>query len=427
MSTCQGHWSPPVPARGDPVRRRLHGFLVGVLTCSLAFDTAQACGHRRRGCHVRPCLAVPAMVPCGVACPTPGWTVVPAGSWCPPVTTTSCGPWTTWAGPVSDAAWGADCAPAPFMVVESGCGGWVTDGQIVGGELSAQCCVGHEVVMAETTSVETPVVEVAPESVVVESPTAAASAAQPILAESIVAPAAEPAAGLVPLAPAPQAVPDLQAVEPASATEPAGEVELPPAELPAVVAEPSAVEATPEPIDAEPPRVAPPDPAVQEPSAAPVPAAEPVEENLFEEVTRDPDAATPSALPAAEPTAAGAEPVEPAAVGEPVPPAAESEPAAAEPALPAVEPGELEQEPEPAGADAAALEPLRRWIDSSGRYATVGALVAVRGAAVEIRTAAGRAITVPLARLSEFDRGYADAAALRVAARVPSERDTAGL
>jgi hypothetical protein len=57
----------------------------------------------------------------------------------------------------------------------------------------------------------------------------------------------------------------------------------------------------------------------------------------------------------------------------------------------------------------------------------VGALVAVRGAAVEIRTAGGRSIVVPLARLSDYDRSYADAAAQRLAARAPGTRDTAGL
>jgi hypothetical protein len=91
----------------------------------------------------------------------------------------------------------------------------------------------------------------------------------------------------------------------------------------------------------------------------------------------------------------------------------------AEPAEPAVEPV---AEPE-----TAATEPPRRWIDASGAYATVGALVAVRGAAVEIRTAGGRSIVVPLARLSDYDRSYADAAAQRLAARAPGTRDTAGL
>jgi hypothetical protein len=57
----------------------------------------------------------------------------------------------------------------------------------------------------------------------------------------------------------------------------------------------------------------------------------------------------------------------------------------------------------------------------------VGALVAVRGETVEIRTGSGRSIVVPLARLSDYDRSYADAAAARLAARAPGSRDTAGL
>jgi hypothetical protein len=341
------------------VRRRLHALLVGVLALSLAFDTAQACGHRRRGCRPRPCLPVPCAVPCGAA----AWVVVPARSWCGPVAV-ACEPWSTWQPCGDAAAWAADCRLPQAVTLATDCGQPVISG--IGGE--TECCGGlHSAVIESFPVAVEPGFEVA-ETVVAETP---AAAAPPVVAESIVAPAAEPTAAIAPLVPAPQ--PDLRAIEPASATEPAGLVELPPAEPPVAPQPPAAPAAEPGP---------------------PAPAAEPVEDNIFEDVPRDTDAEA-SAAPAAKPAAV------------------------AEPAEPAVEPV---AEPE-----TAATEPPRRWIDASGAYATVGALVAVRGAAVEIRTAGGRSIVVPLARLSDYDRSYADAAAQRLAARAPGTRDTAGL
>jgi hypothetical protein len=101
---------------------------------------------------------------------------------------------------------------------------------------------------------------------------------------------------------------------------------------------------------------------------------------------------------------------EPAA--EPTPPVlSEPDPFAAQPVDPSV------------GA-----EPQRRWIDDTASYAVVGRLVDVRGAAVEILTGDGRRVTVPLARLSGFDRGYVADAAPRLAAaknRGPRPTDTA--
>jgi hypothetical protein len=72
---------------------------------------------------------------------------------------------------------------------------------------------------------------------------------------------------------------------------------------------------------------------------------------------------------------------------------------------------------------------LRRWVDASGEHATVGALVDLRGDAVEIRKANGRTVIVPLGRLSAIDRTYAAEAGARLAARTPAPQptDTAGL
>jgi hypothetical protein len=102
-------------------------------------------------------------------------------------------------------------------------------------------------------------------------------------------------------------------------------------------------------------------------------------------------------------------------------PAADDAPATEEPAS------------QPAAAEAdpfsdASREPLRRWVDDTGSYATVGMLVDVRAEGVEIRKANGRTVIVPLDRLSEHDRAYAADAEARLAAdRAPSSRETVGL
>jgi hypothetical protein len=360
------------------VRRRLDALLIGVLVFSLAFDTAQACGHLRRGHRAPPCLVVPYAVPCA----PPTWVVVPAGGWYG-----GCGPM-----PLA-------CTDVPVVTMADDCGPLAVSAF---GTEDVGCCGGEPVAVMETVPVEVDHgVEVATSGAPVEEtpPTAAPS----VVAESIVAPAAEPTAAIAPLAPAPQ--PELRAVEPASATEPAGDVVLPPAAPSAVAAEEPAAPVAP---------VAPaPEPAIVAP-APEAPEAAPAEDNIFEDVTGE-TAAAASFAPAAEP----------AVVAEPVESATEPavEPAAAAPAAEPIEPA-IEPEPAP---EAAVTEPPRRWIDATGTYATVGALVAVRGETVEIRTGSGRSIVVPLARLSDYDRSYADAAAARLAARAPGSRDTAGL
>jgi hypothetical protein len=281
------------------------------------------------------------------------------------------------------------CTDVPVVTMADDCGPLAVSAF---GTEDVGCCGGEPVAVMETVPVEVDHgVEVATSGAPVEEtpPTAAPS----VVAESIVAPAAEPTAAIAPLAPAPQ--PELRAIEPASATEPAGDVELPPAAPSAVAAEEPAAPVA---VAPEPPVAPAPEPAIVAP-APEAPEAAPAEDNIFEDVTGE-TAAAASFAPAAEP----------AVVAEPVESATE----------PAVEPAAAAPAAEP-------IEPPRRWIDATGTYATVGALVAVRGETVEIRTGSGRSIVVPLARLSDYDRSYADAAAARLAARAPGSRDTAGL
>jgi hypothetical protein len=91
-------------------------------------------------------------------------------------------------------------------------------------------------------------------------------------------------------------------------------------------------------------------------------------------------------------------------------------------------------EPAPPDAVEPAADPLsrsernRRWIDASGRYAVVGALVSVLDGRAEIRRPDGRSISVPLDRLSPFDRAYAEEAGRWIAgAAVARPTETAGL
>jgi hypothetical protein len=167
---------------------------------------------------------------------------------------------------------------------------------------------------------------------------------------------------------------------------------------PAVALEPAPAEPTPEPAPV---------------MAAVEPPEPPANPNLFEEVEAEADAE----LLAPAPTEPAAQPDEPTPTNAIEEPAAE-EPAAAEPAGPSTA--------DPFGA--AGSEPLRRWIDDTGSYATVGMLVELRADGVEIRKGNGRSVIVPLDRLSDHDRSYAAAAGARLAAeRTASSSATAGL
>jgi hypothetical protein len=281
--------------------------------------------------------------------------------------------------------------------------------------------VCHEVVVQDSVCCE----ELAPgptavmaEAVAPEQPSEPIAAVEPTPApaEPIVPqqpPAQTGVAAVAPVVPHLQPAPDTERdVEPAVAIEPA------PAE-PAVEAEPPA------------------EPAPDE-SAVEIPVP-PVEPNIFEEVEAAGDAAPDAAEPVAQPATPTATPAaddlsgSAAAAQEPV-----DEPAAADPAAdPATVPDAVA--PAPAGAEPAAPpaadpfgdaggEPMRRWIDDTGSYATVGMLVELRADGVEIRKGNGRSVIVPLDRLSDHDRSYAAAAGARLAAeRTASSSATAGL
>jgi hypothetical protein len=313
------------------------------------------------------------------------------------------------------ADWSAGCDPCSsavgVVVPVQAWGGWVDGCELVAAADPLGCC--GEAVEAGMVVVEAPAdvaVEAAPRVEVDVEPTVA-PAAEEVTAPAVAA--GEPTLHVPPAAVA--AVPELVAVEPKSVVEPAA------AEQP--VSEPQAEsEPVPEPAIEQPP--------VAEPPPAPEPRKIP---NIFEEVEAaalesPPARAVAEPAPAEEPT--GAEPVvaEPA-VEEPAveEPAAPPEPAA-EPEVPA-DPASAGAEPSADTARTAPVEPRRRWIDAAGAHATVGSLVDVRGDRVEILKANGRTITVPIDRLSDFDRDYVSEAGLRLAARRggPASRDTAGL
>jgi hypothetical protein len=241
---------------------------------------------------------------------------------------------------------------------------------------SACCEEGAPVPTAVSAEVVTP--EQPSEPIAAIEPT-------PTPVEPIVPPQPPAETGVAAVAPV---VPHLQpAIDTERDVAPAVAIEPAPAE-PAVEAEP-----TPEPA-----------PIV----AAVEPPAPPVNTNLFEEVEADADAA----LLAPAPTEPASQP------DEPTPTPAAEEPAAEEPAAPSAA--------DPFGA--AGSEPLRRWIDDTGSYATVGMLVELRADGVEIRKGNGRSVIVPLDRLSDHDRSYAAAAGARLAAeRTASSSATAGL
>lgn len=426
------------------MRRCLHSLIVGVLTFSLAIDAARACGHLRHRRSCAPACPAPVMmVPAPVV--WDGCCVVHTG--CPVLVADGCG-----------------CCGVAVSTVVVGCSTACED---IACGTPLNCCGSIGAVPRASAA-----------GVVVGRPTPAANApAPPTPTPAEVAPAPKPAEH----APEPLAtVPDLAPVAPASATESEPETktetemlakdkEFPEAVIPedadtaARAPEEPAVPATepemeePAPATEEP---APPAETAAQPAPAPAPSPEPQPEptrpNPFEEAdTADepaahPDPADPVLAPREAPAdvdpfgpgadsadvsppppeseevvPTGEPPMEEAATdAAPVaePPIEEAPPFDAPAAEPAAEPEEPFAEPE---AAASAAEPLRRWIDETGSFAVVGRLTDARGDVVEILKTDGRSVTVPLVRLSGFDRDYAAAAGPRVAAaRRPGPRPT---
>lgn len=71
-------------------------------------------------------------------------------------------------------------------------------------------------------------------------------------------------------------------------------------------------------------------------------------------------------------------------------------------------------------------QPIRRWIDNTGRHETVGRLVEVHGSSVRLLKSNGRYTTVAVERLSPHDQRYVEAIDTRVVVTT-SPLDTAGL
>lgn len=179
---------------------------------------------------------------------------------------------------------------------------------------------------------------------------------------------------------------------------------------------------------AEKPMAEEPAPPAEEPAA---PATKPAPENLFDEGDdADPGPRRPIKKPS-EPTRAAQdnlfdEPDAPEAEDSPRPRDEEPLPAD-EP--PAEKPAAAEADPF-AGILETPAEPVRRWIDDTGRHETIGRLVAIRPDAVRILKDNGRHATVPLSRLSRHDRAYVATTGARLAAergrpQAPAVTDTA--
>ena len=163
------------------------------------------------------------------------------------------------------------------------------------------------------------------------------------------------------------------------------------------VAEPpmkKAADETPAPQDEPPAPVEPaPEPAPKKP------APKPAEENLFDEAEDEPEAGTP---------------------------ADDKAPAAKE----STDEAPAEEKTEKAEDDPFALldaspEPVRRWIDATGRHQTIGRLVEVHPDRIRILKSNGHYTTVPLERLSRHDQSYVTQVGERIAAQRPAVTDTA--
>ena len=118
---------------------------------------------------------------------------------------------------------------------------------------------------------------------------------------------------------------------------------------------------------------------------------------------------------------------------------------AAVPALPEEAEEEMQDEPAASSEEDAATEdesvnasqfnsgivlggnqPVRRWIDNTGRHETIGRLVEVHGSSVRLLKSNGRYTTVPVERLSPHDQRYVEAIDTQIVATT-SPLDTAGL
>jgi len=173
------------------------------------------------------------------------------------------------------------------------------------------------------------------------------------------------------------------------------------------------------------------EPAPAEPAPKPTPkkpAPQPAEENLFDEADDEPAAEKPAAdKPAPMKKAPAEEPVEDL-FGEPEAgtPADDKAPAAKESAdEPPVDEKADKTDENPFSLLDALPEPVRRWIDATGRHQTIGRLVEVHPDRIRILKSNGHYTTVPLERLSRHDQSYVTQVGERIAAKRPAVTDTA--
>jgi hypothetical protein len=354
------------------VRRSLPALLSGLLIVSPLAGPAQACWRQRRAEPCGPVILVAA---------------------CPPV------------------HWDACCEPTgELMVAEA-----VVIEEVACPPVSACCgeaaAVEHEHEPVATGSVvelesvaTPPVLAPAGEEASVlrasnEEPTAADEAV------SAVEPTAEPATQ--PLEPddgVPTGEPSPVAPEPT----------MPELDLP----EPTIAEPTiPEPIDPE-------------PAPAPPQPAPPEDDNFFEELDAEEDAAAADEAAlldqTAEPTAAAAEPLMPDPFSAGEEPAVQplDEPAAEPADQPVPDPfaepldeDSAEPDPEPVAPedDVVRVEPSRRWIDATGTVSLVARLIEVAPDGRCLVDSGGRRLLIPIAKLSPYDRDYVEAARGRLA------------
>ena len=371
------------------MRRALHIFCVGILTLCLSIDSAIA-GKllRRRECRPRKCHVV-------------------------------------------------SCAPLSYGSYGS-CG-----------TCSTNCCVPSD-------GSSHAVIEATPETSV-------------IAPQAALIPAQEPAAPITDPVPVPSVVP-LEPASPVVATEPTSVLEKSDSQVSPASAEeemPPEKAVTPEPLPEQPDDASPVPPVDSQPEET-VEEEMPEEEEMLEEepaqTISPPEEETEKNLfdedePAAEEASADSQtqpdeemPAEPAddesGFDDTEMPDEDSpdEPAAV-PALPEeVEEAEEEMQDEPAASEEdSAIEdesvnasqfnsgivlggnqPVRRWIDNTGRHETIGRLVEVHGSSVRLLKSNGRYTTVPVERLSPHDQRYVEAIDTQIVATT-SPLDTAGL
>ena len=216
------------------------------------------------------------------------------------------------------------------------------------------------------------------------------------------------------------APPASPAAEPPMTKPPAEPAASPlPADEPATPIEPAMEKPAPAPAGEEPAA----ERAPKKPAPKPAEEKKPAEENLFDETVPDaPAEENRTPMKKQGPDADSFEDLFGAPEAKQPPADAEPAPAAKTPADEAPAKEQTEKvEDDPFSFFEAHPEPVRRWIDSSGRHETIGRLVEVHPDRVRILKSNGRFTTVPKPRLSRHDQAYVTAVGERLAAGRPSQ------